>query len=330
MRARTLSAVAVFAAAGASAAVLTGQAAQGDYTTDAPGVTRRITLGDLPAPGAGKIGIAPPAVVARPAGAKLSAPPGFAISEFAALQAPRQLRTAPDGDVFVSETAAGRVKVLRAPGGAAKAATVATFAAGLDRPFGVAFYPPGPTPQWIYIANANAVVRYSYRNGDLRPRGPAQVIVPLLAASTSDHSTRDILFSPDGKVMYVSVGSGSNDAEGMGKKTLAEAKAWDAAHSLGAAWGNETDRADVLAFDPMGGGRRVFAAGLRNCVSWTFSRGPASCGAPPTSATCWVMICRRTMSPACAPAPSTRGPGTTWAPTRTRITRASGRTWPAG
>jgi hypothetical protein len=260
----------------AAAAVLTGPAAQGDYTTDAPGVIRKISLGALPPPGATRIGVAPPAVVARPAGAKLSVPAGFTVSEFARLDAPRQLRAAPNGDVFVAETAAGRVKVLRAPAGAAKAATVETFVAGLDRPFGIAFWPVGADPRWIYVASANSVARYAYRNGDLKARGPAETVVGKIAASTRDHSTRDLVFSPDGRTLFLSVGAGSNDAEGMGKRPAPEAKAWDAAHGTGAAWGDETDRADVLAMDPVGRGRKVFAAGLRNCVTMDFQPGTST------------------------------------------------------
>jgi glucose/arabinose dehydrogenase len=179
------------------------------------------------------------------------------------------LRTAPGGDVFAAETAAGRVAVLRTADGAARPVRVSTFARGLDRPFGVAFYPPGPHPRWIYIANANHVIRYPYRNGDLKARGPAQAVVARLAASTSDHSTRDITFMPDGKVMLVSVGAGSNEGDGadLPRWPVAKAEAFDAAHGLGAAWGAETDRADLLAFSPDGRGRHVYAAGLRNCVT---------------------------------------------------------------
>ncbi|MGH7023293.1 MAG: PQQ-dependent sugar dehydrogenase [Caulobacteraceae bacterium] len=273
MNVKMISAFAILAAGTAGAAVLTGPAAWGDWTTDAPGVTRKITVDSLPPPGSSKIGVAPPAAVARPAGAKLSVPPGFAVAEFARLDAPRQIRTAPNGDVFVAETAAGRVKVLRTVDGAAKPASITTFAEGLDRPFGVAFYPPGPNPRWIYVANANSVVRFPYRNGDLKARGHSETIVPRLAANTKDHSTRDIVFSPDGKYMFVSVGSGSNDGKDMAKKTLAEAKTWDAAHGLGAAWGDETDRADVLVMDPMGQRRSVFAAGIRNCVTLLLQPG---------------------------------------------------------
>ncbi len=269
MNPRALALAFLLAAGGASAAILTGPAAWGDWTSDAPGVIRKITLDNLPAPNGLSFlfGAGPPEVVRRPAWARLAVPPGFTVSEFASLDAPRQLRTAPKGDVFAAETAAGRVKVMRAPDGAARAAAVQTFAAGLSGPFGIAFYPPGPNPQWVYVANINSVVRFPYRNGDLTARGPAQVIVAQLAATTSDHTTRDIAFSPDGRWMYVSVGSGSNDGQEMPRKSLPEAKAFDAAHGPGAAWGPETDRADVLIMDPMGQGRRVFAAGLRNCVT---------------------------------------------------------------
>ena len=262
----SLGVLALLMAGGAAAAVLTGPAAWGDWTTDAPGVTRRITLDSMPATET-RIGVAPAMLVPRPADAKISVPPGFAVSEFATLEGPRQLRTAPNGDVFAAETAAGRLKVLRAPDGVQKAASATVWAQGLDRPFGVAFYPPGSNPQWLYVANANAVIRYPYRSGDLTPRGPAQVIVPRLAASAEGHSTRDIAFSPDGRWMFVSVGSQSNDAEGMLKKTPTAIREFEAEHGLGAAWAAEIDRADVLIMDPMGRGRRVFASGLRNCVT---------------------------------------------------------------
>jgi len=268
MQLKTVAVVALACGAGpALAATLTGSAAMGDYKSDAPGVTRKITVADIPPPMMAHPGVAPPAVVGRPADAKLSLPPGFTVSEFASLEGPRQIRVAPGGDIFVAETDRGRIRVLRAPDGAAKAASTDTFAEGLDRPFGIAFYPAGPNPQWVYIANANSVVRYPYRPGDVKARGDAQVIVAKLAANTKGHTTRDIAFSPDGRRMFVSVGSGSNVAESMSKKPLDEAKAWDAAHGPGATWGEETDRADVLVMDPEGKGRKVWAAGIRNCVS---------------------------------------------------------------
>lgn len=261
------------AAGAASADVLIGQAAWGDWTSDKPGVVRKITPDALPAPTLTRPGVEPPRLVPRPADAHLSVPPGFTVAEFAKLDGPRQIRTAPNGDVFVAQTDAHRLTILRVTQGADKPANVATFAEGLDRPFGVAFWPPGPSPQWVYVANANSVVRFPYRNGDLKARGAAQTIVPRLAADTRDHSTRDIAFSPDGKFMFVSVGSGSNVAEDMPRKTPTDIKAWQAEHGLGAAWGRETDRADVLVMDPMGGKRSVFASGLRNCVTLVLQPG---------------------------------------------------------
>jgi glucose/arabinose dehydrogenase len=272
MRATPIVFLLAASATGAVAAgVLTGAAAWGDWTSDAPGVTRKITLDTLPEPTKPSVGL--PAVVTKPADAKLSVPAGFTVTAFAKLDAPRQLRTAPNGDVFAAETAAGRLKLIRTTDGAAQPAMVATFAEGLDRPFGVAFWPPGPNPQWLYVANINSVVRFPYRNGDLKARGPAETIVPQITVGTGGHSTRDIAFSPDGKRLYLSVGSGSNVAEHMVKKPLADAKAWDAQHGLGATWGNETDRADVLVMDPMGQGRQVFASGIRNCVSLAVQPG---------------------------------------------------------
>ena len=69
--------------------------------------------------------------------------------------------------------------------------------------------------------------------------------------------------------MFVSVGSASNDGEGMEKRNAGAIVRWEADHGLGSAWGNETDRTAVLVFNPDGGNRRVFASGLRNCVGMT-------------------------------------------------------------
>jgi glucose/arabinose dehydrogenase len=258
--------------ASAVAPVRTGPAAFGDWRSDAPGVVRKITAADMPAPFATPPAGAPSSVVARPAGAKLATLPGFTVTPFAKLEAPRQIRVAPNGDIFVAETEAGRIHVLRAVDGAASPAKSEVFAEGLDRPFGIAFYPAGPNPQWVYVANNNSVIRFAYQSGDLKARSAAQTVVAKLTDSGGGHSTRDVAFSGDGRTMFVSVGSGSNIAEGMAGKSPAEIKAWEATHAMGAAWGRETDRADVLAFDPLGHGLRIFATGLRNCVTLTVEK----------------------------------------------------------
>ena len=83
------------------------------------------------------------------------------------------------------------------------------------------------------------------------------------------HSTRDLAFSPDGKTMFVSVGSQSNVAQRLPHMKASELETFEKVHGLGAAWGVETDRADVLAFDPEGREKRAYATGLRNCSGMT-------------------------------------------------------------
>ena len=253
-------------AASAGAQTRTGTAAYGDWQGDAPGVWRKITPADLPAPYATKPSAALSSHVARPAGASLKVPPGFTVEPFAKLQGPRMVRVAPNGDIFAAETEAGQISVLRVAPGAGHPSVNQVFVDGIDRPFGIAFYPPGPDPKWIYIASANSVARYPYANGDLKPGGAAQTIVAKLAANTSDHSTRDLAFSPDGRRLYISVGSGSNIAEDMPKKSAADTQAWQTGRATGATWGLEEHRADVLVADPDGGNLHIFATGIRNCV----------------------------------------------------------------
>jgi glucose/arabinose dehydrogenase len=248
----------------AGAGLLEGTAAFGDWHTDNPGTRRLIRPQDLPAPNTAESARNSVRVVRRSNDQKPIVPNGFEVNLFASnLAGPRLIRVAPNGDVFAAESSAGRIRVLRS-GGSGGEAQATVFASGLDGPFGIAFYPPGPDPQWVYVGNTDSVARFPYRSGDVTARGPAETIVPRLPVG--GHSTRDVVFSPDGKIMYVSVGSGSNVAEGMGKLDPAALQAWQSEHPLGATWGNEADRADVLAFDPDGKNRRVFATGIRNCV----------------------------------------------------------------
>jgi glucose/arabinose dehydrogenase len=255
-------------AAATQAPAPTPQADAGDWEHAAPGVQHHITLADLPPPYASTSSGNGPRVVKQPAGATLSVPPGFKVQLFATgFSNPRIIRIAPNGDIFIAETAAHRIRVLRADDGADAPSKNQIFATGLDRPFGIAFYPPGNNPQWIYVGNNNSVVRIPYRNGDLQASGTAQIIVPKLTDSHGGHSTRDIAFSLDGKRLFISVGSGSNVAEGMSKKSVADAQAWGAEHGRGAAWDAETNRADILVTDPEGHEPlHTFATGIRNGV----------------------------------------------------------------
>ncbi len=246
--------------------VLTGQHAYGDWRDDAPGRRRLLTPQDMPAPFATRSASNTPSVIER-AGALLpKVPAGYAVQRFATLDYPRLVRVAPNGDIFVAETSLGKIRVLRAADGAAHPDRDELFAEGLDGPFGIAFYPAGADPRWVYVATVNSVIRYPYRSGGLKPAGAPQTVVAALAASTGYHTTRDLQFSPDGRRMFVSVGSGSNVAAEMDRRTPDGIRQWEAGTGPGAAWGHEGGRADVLAFDPDGGNRQVFATGLRNCV----------------------------------------------------------------
>jgi glucose/arabinose dehydrogenase len=222
-----------------------------DYRNEAPGIVHKITVNDLPQPYATDSVDNGPDVVSRPKDAWPQTLPGFKVELYAGdLRNPREIRTAPNGDIFLAESNPGDIKVLRGIDGSGKAERVEIFASGLRKPFGIAFYPPGANPQWVYIGNTDSVVRFPYTNGDLKARGPEEKITDLPGGGRlrgGGHWTRDIAFSPDGKKMYVSVGSHSNVDDTDNNKT-------------------EFHRADVLEFNPDGTGERVYAWGIRNCV----------------------------------------------------------------
>jgi len=240
----------------------------GDWRHAAPGVKHHFTPADLPAPYSTVSAGNGPRVVPQPENTVLSVPPHFTVRRFAeGLSGPRVIRVAPNGDIFVAETRENRIRVLRAADGADSPFENQVFAAGLDRPFGIAFYPAGNDPQWIYVANNNAVVRFPYSNGDLKARAAAQVIVASLSESTGGHTTRDVAFSRDGQRLFISVGSGSNVAERLRTKDPAALRQWEAEHGRGAAWDSETNRAAILVTDPEGRQPlRTFATGIRNGV----------------------------------------------------------------
>jgi glucose/arabinose dehydrogenase len=244
---------------------LVGSAAFGDWRSDRPGLSRIMRPDDLPKPGTTPSVSNAPHVVSRAPGAIPRAPAGFKVELFAeGLSGPREIRVAPNGDIFVSETHAGRVRVLRAVDGSSKPSTNEIFASGLKQPFGIAFFPSGSTPRWVYIANTDSVVRFPYAVGDTRASGKPEVIVARLP-SGGNHWTKNLVFTPDNKRMLVSVGSRSNDAEGIGN-SIGKLQSWLGKYPLGASLGTETDRAAVLAFDPEGNRIGVFATGIRNCV----------------------------------------------------------------
>jgi glucose/arabinose dehydrogenase len=244
---------------------LEGQKAFGDWRADKPGTSRHLTAADLPKPGATPSTANGSHSVPRPASATPQAPAGFKVELFAeGLSGPRIMRVAPNGDIFIAETRAGRIRVLRAPDGGSKPVVNEIYASGLKQPFGIAFFPSGDNPQWVYVANTDSVVRFPYKPGDIKASGKPEIVVAALPAGGA-HWTRDIVFINGDKRMLISVGSASNDAEGMGAPA-GGLPAWSSQRPLGASWGYETDRADVMVFDPDGKNPGIFATGIRNCV----------------------------------------------------------------
>jgi glucose/arabinose dehydrogenase len=240
------------------ARLLSGTAAMGDWTSDAPGVRRRITVKDLPRPSSNVLAINRARVVKRPGGAQPQVPTGFRVEIYAeGFRDPRYLVTAPNGDIFVAESRANQIKVLRDTKGSGKPDVTEIFTErDLNKPFGMAFYPPSDDPQFLYIANTDGVIRFPYRNGDLKARGPAERLGVHLPGGAGNlrsggHWTRDIVFSPDGKKMYVSIGSRSNVSDNAA----------------------EADRARIFEFNPDGSGRKVYAWGIRNAVGIAFRPG---------------------------------------------------------
>jgi glucose/arabinose dehydrogenase len=221
------------------------------YRGEAPGTTHKITVADLPAPKPSESVDNGQDVIPRPSNAWPQVPPGFKVELYASdIKSPRLIRTAPNGDYFVADSYANQVLVFRGVDSSGKAQQSGVFANGLKQPFGIAFYPAGPDPQWIYIADTDAVLRFPYRVGDLKARGEPQKIADLSGGGRlrgGGHWTRDVAFSKDGKKMFVSVGSRSNADDTDNNEA-------------------EYHRANVLEFNPDGSGERVYASGIRNAV----------------------------------------------------------------
>jgi glucose/arabinose dehydrogenase len=215
-----------------------------DFRYEKPGTFRKITVADLPQPYTTQSAENGPKLVARPENAWPVALPGFRVGLYAgALDNPRTLRTAPNGDIFLTESDPGRIRVYRGLTSDGKPEQSAVFASGLKHPYGLAFYPPGPDPQWLYVGSTSELVRFPYHNGDLKASGAAEHIADL--PGTGGHWTRAVEFSQDGKRMFVAVGSGSNVDD-------------PDTHP------REKDRADILVCDPANCTLSVYAYGIRN------------------------------------------------------------------
>jgi glucose/arabinose dehydrogenase len=189
-----------------------------------------------------------PRVVPKPEGAKLNLPSGFEATTFAegGFTRPRWMALAPNGDVFLSDSAPlGKIIILRDTNKDGVADERFTFVENQAQPFGVAFW-----DDYLYVGNTNAVVRFAYKPGQTKAVGPGEKITDLPGQGYREHWTRNILFSPDGKKMYVTVGSESN--------VSVEANPM---------------RATIMEYNPDGTGKRIFASGTRNPIGLAWLPG---------------------------------------------------------
>jgi len=245
-----------------SKAILTGPAAFADSVSLKPGVARKITPADLPKPYATESARLSP-LVPRPEGAMPIAPAGFKVELFlTGLTNPSQIRMAPNGDLFFTETNAGEIKIIRGYKDG-KPETVSVFATGLPGAFGIAFYPLGNDPQWLYVGNTQSLVRIPYKNGDLKASGPAETLVTGIPKG--GHTTRDVVFSKDSKRLFLAVGSASNVDDPDDHPS-------------------EFHRANILEYTPEGKFVGVYASGIRN---------PVGLGINPTTGELWCSVNER-------------------------------------
>lgn len=205
----------------------------------------QIKVSDLPRPYASESASQSPQVIDPPAGAKLQVPPGFKAEVFAqGLSRPRWLHVATNGDVFLAESYDNRIRLLRDTNGDGKVDQNTVFAQELNQPFGMAVAPDGKS---FYVANTDSVVQFPYQVGQTRLEGEPQLITKLTGGGYNQHWTRNLTFGPDGKKLFVSVGSAENLAE------------------------EPLPRASIQVMNPEGGDRKTYAYGLRNPIGLAFN-----------------------------------------------------------
>ncbi|MBW4575969.1 MAG: sorbosone dehydrogenase family protein [Aphanothece sp. CMT-3BRIN-NPC111] len=205
----------------------------------------RITLSNLPKPYASNSASKPPDVVPIPQNPTLRVPAGFVVNVFAEnLDAPRWLALTPSGDVLVTETRQNRIRLLRDSNGDGVADVRKTFAGrenGLYIPFGMTF-----AGDSFFVGNTDAVLRFPYTKGQQQITGTGNKIANLTPGGYNQHWTRNVVASPNGKKLYVSIGSRSNADE------------------------EQLPRASVQVMNLDGSNQQTFAYGLRNPIGLDF------------------------------------------------------------
>jgi len=190
----------------------------------------------LPAPFATKSAGNAPEAAKPPAGFLPTVPKGFRVNVFATnFKYPRWLTIAPNGDIFLADSGAGEIVVMRDLKNTGGAQEREVFVDGQKEPFGIVFH-----EDYVYVGNTNEIVRFRYDPKTSKRLGEKEHLMDL---PTGGHSTRAVAFSPDGKHLFVSVGSNSNIDTG-----------------------EDPRRAAVTICDPDGKNARLYATGLRNPV----------------------------------------------------------------
>jgi glucose/arabinose dehydrogenase len=202
-------------------------------------LTAQVTHGQkpkLPAPFATKSAGNGPNRTKPPVGFLPTVPPGFRVNVFAQdFKYPRWLTVAPNGDIFLADTGAGEVLMLRDPRETGGAQEREVFASGLHRPFGIAF-----REDYVYVGSANELARFRYDPRTSKRLGEKEHLLDL---PPGGHDTRSLAFSADGKHLFIGIGSASNISTG-----------------------EDPRRAAVTICDPDGKNARLYATGLRNPV----------------------------------------------------------------
>lgn len=223
----------------------------------APVLRAQVTGGmkpELPAPFASKSATNPAEEAKPPQGFLPTVPQGFKVNVFAAdFKEPRWLAVAPDGDVFLADSGAGKVIVLRDPQHTGSAQQNEVFVSGLNQPYGIVFH-----DEYVYVGDTDAVLRFKYDAKTSKRLGEAEHLMDL---PRGGHWTRGLALTPDGKHLFISIGSASN-----------------------VSIESDSRRAAITICDLDGKNARLYATGLRN---------PTGVGIEPASGTVWTSVNER-------------------------------------